>query len=74
MGGSIVRTVAVIMAGGKGERFWPRSTASMPKQFLHLWGEGILLQQAFERAMKVTARSRVELTDISTTYLCIVPQ
>ena len=34
-----MRTVAVIMAGGKGERFWPRSTASMPKQFLHLWGK-----------------------------------
>jgi len=26
----------------------------MPKQFLHLWGEGTLLQQAFERALKVT--------------------
>jgi len=34
-----VRTVAVIMAGGKGERFWPRSTASMPKRFLYLWGK-----------------------------------
>lgn len=54
MGGSIVRTVTVIMAGGKGERFWPRSTASMPKQFLRLWGEGTLLQQAFERALKLT--------------------
>ena len=44
-----MRIVAVIMAGGKGERFWPKSTASRPKQFLALWGEGTLLQQAFHR-------------------------
>ncbi len=27
---------AVIMAGGKGERFWPRSRQKMPKQFLSI--------------------------------------
>ena len=27
---------AVILAGGKGERFWPLSTSRMPKQFLSL--------------------------------------
>lgn len=27
---------ALIMAGGKGERFWPRSRQSLPKQFLSL--------------------------------------
>lgn len=53
-GGMLVRTVAVIMAGGRGERFWPRSKASMPKQFLNLWSEGTLLQQAFSRAIRVT--------------------
>ncbi|HHV61386.1 MAG TPA: NTP transferase domain-containing protein [Firmicutes bacterium] len=47
------RCVAVIMAGGKGERFWPKSTASRPKQFLALWGEGTLLQQAFRRASRL---------------------
>lgn len=46
--------VAVIMAGGKGERFWPKSRSSMPKQFLSLWGEGTLLQQTFKRAARVT--------------------
>jgi len=49
-----VCTVAVIMAGGRGERFRPRSTASVLKQSLHLWGEGTILQQIFERALKVT--------------------
>jgi mannose-1-phosphate guanylyltransferase len=40
---------AVIMAGGGGTRFWPRSRQQKPKQFLTLAGEQSLLQQAFER-------------------------
>jgi len=40
---------AVIMAGGKGERFWPASTAKRPKQLLALVGEKTLLAQAVER-------------------------
>mgnify|MGYP005840158165 FL=1 len=48
-----METFVVIMAGGKGERFWPKSTKDMPKQFLSLWGTGTLLQQAFARALKV---------------------
>ena len=49
-----METFVVIMAGGRGERFWPKSTKDMPKQFLSLWGTGTLLQQAFARALKVT--------------------
>lgn len=45
--------VAVIMAGGKGQRFWPKSTNATPKQFLSLWGTGSLLQQTFSRAQGV---------------------
>ncbi|TAN37028.1 MAG: mannose-1-phosphate guanyltransferase [Verrucomicrobia bacterium] len=40
---------AVIMAGGKGERFWPASTSKRPKQLLSLVGEKTLLAQAVER-------------------------
>lgn len=36
---------ALIMAGGRGERFWPRSRRSMPKQFLSLTGDGITMIQ-----------------------------
>ncbi len=39
----------VIMAGGGGTRFWPRSRKKTPKQFLTLTGERTLLQQAFDR-------------------------
>ncbi len=40
---------ALIMAGGGGTRFWPRSRRHKPKQFLALAGERTLLQQAVER-------------------------
>lgn len=37
------------MAGGKGQRFWPRSTHTRPKQFLSLGGNRSLLQITAER-------------------------
>ncbi len=40
---------AVIMAGGKGERFWPQSRASKPKQLLRLVGDLTLIEQTVER-------------------------
>ncbi len=40
---------AVIMAGGKGERFWPLSTSKHPKQLLALVGDKPLIAQAVER-------------------------
>ena len=35
-----MQTTALIMAGGRGERFWPRSRKNLPKQFLSLTGSG----------------------------------
>lgn len=40
---------AMIMAGGGGTRFWPRSRQRRPKQFLTLAGDRSLLQQAHDR-------------------------
>lgn len=41
---------AVIMAGGKGERFWPKSRTNYPKQFLSLTGDGeTMIQKTFKR-------------------------
>lgn len=40
----------VLMAGGAGTRFWPRSRQSMPKQFLDILGTGkSFLRHTFER-------------------------
>lgn len=43
--------VAIIMAGGVGPRFWPRSKEKSPKQFIHLLGDGTLIQNSFARLM-----------------------
>jgi len=40
---------AVIMAGGRGERFWPLSTSKRPKQLLDLVGDKALIAQAVDR-------------------------
>jgi len=41
--------IAVVMAGGRGTRFWPRSRGRRPKQFLAMIGEKTLLHQTVER-------------------------
>ncbi len=40
---------AVVMAGGKGERFWPLSREKFPKQLLSLTGKKSLLRETVER-------------------------
>ncbi len=46
--------IPVILAGGKGERFWPLSRKQRPKQFLSLDGSGkSLLQATAERLLEL---------------------
>lgn len=40
---------AVIMAGGRGTRFWPKSRRNKAKQVLRLFGERSLIQQTVDR-------------------------
>lgn len=40
---------AIIMAGGRGERFWPLSTEAKPKPFLRFMGDKTLFQATVER-------------------------
>lgn len=45
-----MKTTAVIMAGGRGERFWPKSRNSRPKQFLSLTSDGqTMIQKTVNR-------------------------
>ena len=45
-----MKVVCLIMAGGKGERFWPRSRNDMPKQFLSIDQSGdTLIQKTVKR-------------------------
>ena len=41
--------VAVIMAGGIGSRFWPRSKRERPKQLLNIFGETTLIEETITR-------------------------
>lgn len=51
-----MKITALIMAGGRGERFWPRSRRQQPKQFLSLTGDGkTMIQQAVERILPIVA-------------------
>jgi len=51
--------VAVVMAGGRGERFWPLSRRSCPKQFLDLDGNGSLLNRTLRRVMQLIPPERI---------------
>ncbi|MBP3309477.1 MAG: mannose-1-phosphate guanylyltransferase [Ruminococcus sp.] len=45
-----MKITAVIMAGGRGERFWPKSRNSRPKQFLSLTSDGeTMIQKTVRR-------------------------
>lgn len=50
---------AVIMAGGIGSRFWPRSRRAQPKQFLDVFGDASLIQNTFARLQPLVPAERV---------------
>jgi mannose-1-phosphate guanylyltransferase len=49
----------VIMAGGRGERFWPLSRERTPKQLLKLLGNRSFLQQAVDRVRPLVPAEHV---------------
>lgn len=50
---------ALIMAGGKGTRFWPLSTEEKPKQFLNLIGEETMIQMTVNRIKPIIPIDRI---------------
>lgn len=53
---------ALIMAGGRGTRFWPASTEDRPKQFLNLIGERTMIQETVHRLLP--------LVDMEHIFIC----
>ena len=49
----------IIMAGGRGERFWPVSREKTPKQLLTLLGKKSFLQEAVERVLPLVPAKNV---------------
>lgn len=50
---------AVLMAGGRGTRFWPASRHSRPKQLLSMLGGSPLVRQTFERLVPMVPPERI---------------
>ncbi|MFW6181823.1 MAG: sugar phosphate nucleotidyltransferase [Spirochaetota bacterium] len=51
----------VIIAGGRGERFWPRSTRAMPKQFHRIVSGRTLIQETFRRVYPDVPAERIHV-------------
>jgi mannose-1-phosphate guanylyltransferase len=49
---------AVVMAGGSGTRFWPKSRRQSPKQLLRLFGDATMLQQTVARVAPLVPPER----------------
>ncbi len=52
-------TYCVIMAGGRGERFWPLSTSRTPKPFIKLIGDKTMIQMTIERLAGLLPKERI---------------
>jgi len=50
---------AVIMAGGVGKRFWPRSRKERPKQLLDIISDQSMLRLTYERLKNVTDEKKI---------------
>ncbi|MGB0347624.1 MAG: mannose-1-phosphate guanylyltransferase [Balneolaceae bacterium] len=64
---------AVIMAGGSGTRFWPKSTKALPKQFLNLFGEGTMIQNTAKRIEPIIPQERIMVVT-NESYVSIVKE
>jgi mannose-1-phosphate guanylyltransferase len=77
----------IIMAGGKGERFWPLSTKSTPKPFIKLLGEKSLIRMTVDRLHGLVEKdhifvvlgrehldvARLQLTDLAADQFIVEP-
>lgn len=64
---------ALIMAGGKGTRFWPLSTEEKPKQFLSLIEEDTMIQMTVKRLLGIIPLERIFISTASK-YLSLVKE
>ncbi|MBT5077945.1 MAG: mannose-1-phosphate guanylyltransferase [Candidatus Marinimicrobia bacterium] len=58
----------VIMAGGSGTRFWPRSRKGHPKQLIDLMGQGTLIRQTVDRIKEMDTANKIYI--VASDFLC----
>ena len=51
----------IVLAGGKGERFWPLSRAERPKQFLKLTSDKMMLVETMDRVLPIIPRENFRI-------------
>jgi len=51
--------VALIMAGGRGERLWPHSTSSTPKHLLRFGGKKVMLEETIDRLKSLVSLKKI---------------
>ncbi|HEY2544955.1 MAG TPA: sugar phosphate nucleotidyltransferase [Candidatus Acidoferrum sp.] len=56
---STLKVHAVILAGGRGTRFWPRSRTRTPKQLLNIVGKDTMLEQTVGRLRPLVPPDRI---------------
>ncbi|WP_300369589.1 mannose-1-phosphate guanylyltransferase [Brachyspira sp.] len=54
-----MKKAVLIMAGGIGERLWPLSRESKPKQFLKIIDDKSLIEQTIDRALQITSKENI---------------
>ncbi len=54
-----MKLFAVIMAGGVGSRFWPRSKKRTPKQLLKIFGENTMIQATVNRLVGLVEKENI---------------
>ena len=59
MSGGKPEAHVVILAGGRGTRFWPRSRTRTPKQLLNIVGRETMLEQTFARLAPLIPPSHI---------------
>lgn len=64
---------ALIMAGGKGTRFWPLSTEEKPKQFLNLIGKETMIQMTVNRIKPIIPVERIFICTVEK-YVSLVKE
>ena len=58
-----MKMTALIMAGGRGERFWPKSRKNLPKLFLSLTDDGkTMIQLTVERILPLVAMEDIYIS------------
>jgi mannose-1-phosphate guanylyltransferase len=66
--------LVLIMAGGAGTRFWPKSRERRPKQLLPIIGEGTMLQNTVQRLLPMVAVENIFVISNQVQYAGIVEQ